>query len=237
MRIDVITLFPEVLEAFLGSSILARARAKGILTVHLHNLRSFAHDKHATVDDRPYGGGPGMVLRPEPLFEAIETVKGLDVPGRVILMSASGRLFTQSIARSLSSHDRLIFVCGHYEGVDQRVVDHAVDEELSIGDYILTNGALAAVVVIDAVARLLPGVLGNEFSPQDESFEHGLLEAPQYTRPQEFRGWRVPDVLLSGNHAQIAQWRRKMAEEKTRRVRPDLWAKCLGKGGSNERTD
>lgn len=220
MRVDVITIFPGMLEGFLRESMMKRAAKLGALDLHLVNLRDFAHDRHKTTDDRPFGGGPGMVMKPEPLFEAIEAVRA---PGcRVILMSPSGRPFGQAVARELSALQHLVLVCGHYEGVDQRVIDALVDEELSIGDYVLTNGALPAAVVVDAVVRLLPGVLGGEGAAEQESFSAGLLEYPQYTRPAEYRGMAVPEVLQGGDHAAIARWRAEQARERTRLRRPDL---------------
>jgi tRNA (guanine37-N1)-methyltransferase len=191
--------------------------------IHLHQLRDYADNKHHTVDDRPYGGGPGMVLKCEPIFAAMEAVQAMDERrGRVVLMSPGGHLLKQSMAVEFSKIPRLILLCGHYEGVDQRVIDQLVEEEISIGDYVLSNGAVAALVVIDAVVRLIPGVLGNEESAVSESFTGDLLEGPQYTRPPEFRGAKVPEQLLTGNHAEIEKWRRQCAQEKTTRVRPDL---------------
>jgi tRNA (guanine37-N1)-methyltransferase len=224
VRIDVITLFPEILRGGVDESILGRAQARGLAEVRLHQLRDYALDKHHIVDDKPYGGGPGMLLKCEPLFRAIEAVRAMHAdPGRVILLSASGRLFRQSLAREWAdAAGRLILVCGHYEGVDDRVREHLADEEVSIGDYVLTNGAVAALVLVDAIVRLLPDAVGNEQSTADESFSQGLIEAPQYTRPEEFRGWRVPEVLLSGHHGKIAAWRHQMSLEKTRALRPDL---------------
>lgn len=226
MRIDVITLFPEILRAVLAESILGRAQRDGVVAIHLHQLRDWAHDKHRTVDSRPYGGGPGMLLRPEPIFEAVEAVQAMAEPrGKVVLLSPSGRLFRQEVAREYREQERLIFLTGHYEGVDQRVLDHLVDEEISIGDYVLTNGALAAAVVIDAAVRLLPGAVGNEQSTEHESFTEtsaGLLEGPHYTRPEDFRGWRVPEVLLSGHHADIEAWRSEQGRLKTSLTRPEL---------------
>jgi tRNA (guanine37-N1)-methyltransferase len=204
----------------LDESIVNRARASGLLDLKIHQLRDWTHDRHKTVDDRPFGGGPGMLLKPEPLFEAIESLRREKT--RVILLSPSGRKFDQAIARELAQQDDLLLVCGSYEGFDERVRESLADDELSIGDYVLTNGALPAMVVIDAVTRLLPGVLGDDESSHDESFSHGLLEYPQYTRPAEFRGMKVPDVLLSGNHAEIEKWRREQAKEKTKKNRPDL---------------
>ncbi|MDQ3620997.1 MAG: tRNA (guanosine(37)-N1)-methyltransferase TrmD [Verrucomicrobiota bacterium] len=220
MRIDILSLFPQITDAALGESIMRRAREKGLASLHSYNLRDWATGKHKTTDDLPYGGGPGMVLKCEPIFAAVEQLR--TPASRVVLLSPGGRRFDQSIAAELARVEHLILLCGHYEGIDQRVIEHLVDEELSIGDYVLTNGAIAAVVVADAVVRLLPGVLGDEASATDDSFATGLLEFPQYTRPVEFRGWRVPDVLLSGHHAEIARWRRDHALEKTRRMRPDL---------------
>ena len=220
MRIDILSLFPQIAAAALGESIMKRAQARGLVEIHSHNLREWATDKHRTTDDTPYGGSQGMVMKCEPVFAAVEALRRPD--SRVILMSPAGRRFDQALAAEYARQPHLILLCGHYEGVDQRIIDHLVDEELSIGDYVLTNGAIAAVVVADAIVRLLPGVLGDEKSAPDDSFSSGLLEFPQYTRPVEFRGWRVPEVLLGGHHAEIAKWRRQMAEEKTRRVRPDL---------------
>lgn len=221
MQIDVITLFPELIEAPMRTSIMGRAVSKGFVTCAAYDLRQHGLGRHAQVDDTPCGGGPGMLLRPEPLFDAFEKIHR---PGcRVIYMSPAGKRFDQATARRLSGEQHLIFLSGHYEGVDQRVIDHWVDEELSIGDYVLTNGTIAAAVVIDAVVRLLPGVLGDDQSSVEESFgESGLLEAPQYTKPAEFRNMKVPDILLGGHHAKITEWRAEQALEKTRRMRPDL---------------
>jgi tRNA (guanine37-N1)-methyltransferase len=220
MRIDIITIFPGMLEGFLRESMMKRAAQKGALDLRLVNLRDFAHDRHQTTDDRPFGGGPGMVMKPEPLFEALEAVR---TPGcRVILMSPAGQPFRQAVAQELSAVPHLVFVCGHYEGVDQRVIDELVDDEISIGDYVLTNGALPAAVVVDAVVRLLPGVLGGEGAAEQESFADGLLEYPQYTRPAVFRGLAVPDILQSGDHAAIARWRADQARARTKERRPDL---------------
>ncbi len=227
MRIDIVTLFPEMALAPLSDSIIRRARDAGIVEVRAHQLRDWSTDKHRRVDDAPCGGGQGMVLQPGPLFAAVEALRGADT--RVILMTPQGRPFRQSAAAELSRENHLLILCGHYEGVDHRVVDALVDEEISIGDYILTNGAIAAAVVCDAVIRLLPGTLGDERSPLDESFSApDMLEAPVYTRPVDFRGRRVPDVLLSGNHARIAEWRKSMAEARTRANRPDLGARRDG---------
>ena len=220
MKIDVLTLFPAMFAGPLDESIVKRARESGLLDLKIHQLRDWAHDRHKTVDDRPFGGGPGMLLKVEPLFEAIESLQR--EKSRVILLSPSGRKFDQAIARELAQQEDLILVCGSYEGFDERVREALADDELSIGDYVLTNGALPAMVVIDAVTRLLPGVLGDDESSHDESFSHGLLEYPQYTRPAEFRGMKVPDVLLSGNHAEIEKWRREQAKLRTEKERPDL---------------
>jgi tRNA (guanine37-N1)-methyltransferase len=220
MRIDVVTLFPAMFAGPLDESIVMRARRAGLLELHLHNLRDYAHDRHKTVDDRPFGGGPGMLLKPEPIFEAVEKLTRPAM--RVILLSPAGRVFNQSVARELAQQEDLLLVSGHYEGFDERIRQELADDELSIGDYILTNGALPAMVIVDAVTRLLPGALGDEESAHEESFSHGLLEYPQYTRPAEFRGLKVPEVLLSGNHAAIARWRVEQAQERTRERRPDL---------------
>ena len=220
MKIDVLTLFPGMFSGPLDESIVGRARETGRLELCLHNLRDYTHDRHRTVDDRPFGGGPGMVLKPEPIFEAVE--KLATETTRVVLLTPSGRLFTQAIARELAAQPHLLLICGSYEGVDERVPQTLADDELSIGDYVLTNGALPAMLVIDAVTRLLPGVLGDDASSADESFSHGLLEYPQYTRPAEFRGLTVPDVLLSGNHAEIARWRAQQSRQRTAERRPDL---------------
>ncbi len=220
MRIDVLTLFPEMFGGPLGHSILKRAVERGVLEVALTNPRDFATDRHRTVDDAPYGGGPGMVMKPGPLFAAAEAVARPGSP--IVLLSPRGRVFTQAVARELAGHDHLVLICGHYEGVDERVRDHLATDELSIGDYVLTGGELAAMVIVDAVARLLPGVLGDDLSSADESHSGGLLEYPQYTRPPEFRGRRVPDALLSGNHALIEGWRRWQSLLVTALHRPDL---------------
>jgi tRNA (guanine37-N1)-methyltransferase len=225
MRIDVITLFPEILGGPLEASILGRAQRAGQVDIQLHQLRDYATDKHHTVDDKPYGGGPGMLLKCEPIFAAVQDVQAKAAPaGRVILLSPGGSKFDQAKARELAGLERLVLLCGHYEGVDERVREHLVDEELCIGDFVLTNGALAALVVIDAVVRLIPHVVGNEASTQSESFsaERPWLEGPQYTRPEEFRGWRVPEILLSGNHGKIEQWSEEQSRLRTEQVRPDL---------------
>jgi tRNA (guanine37-N1)-methyltransferase len=220
MKIDVLTLFPAMFAGPLDESIIRRAREARLLDLKIHNLRDWTHDRHKTVDDRPFGGGPGMLLKPEPLFEAVESLKRERT--KVILFSPGGRKFDQSIARELAAQNDLLLVTGHYEGFDERVRESLADDELSIGDYVLTNGALPAMIVIDAVTRLLPGVLGDDESSHDESFSHGLLEYPQYTRPAEFRGMKVPDVLVSGHHAEIEKWRREQARLRTEKQRPDL---------------
>ncbi len=228
MRIDVITLFPEIVSGPLDASILGRARRGGQAQVELHQLRDYATDKHHTVDGRPYGGGPGMLLKCEPIFAALQDVQAkAPSPGRVILLGPGGAKFDQAKARELAALDRVVLLCGHYEGVDERVREHLVDEELCIGDYVLTNGALAALVVIDAVVRLLPNVVGNEASTLSESFsaEQPGLEGPQYTRPEEFNGWRVPEILLSGHHEKIEAWSREQGLLRTEQARPDLLKK------------
>lgn len=221
MRIDIVTLFPEVALSPLSDSIIQRARAAGIVEVTGHQLRDWSEDKHRRVDDSPCGGGQGMLLKPEPLFAAVEALRGPET--RVLLMTPQGKPFKQAVARELAAAEHLLILCGHYEGVDHRVVEALVDDEISIGDYVLTNGALAAAVVCDAVIRLLPGALGDERSPVDESFSNpNLLEPPAYTRPIEFRGLSVPDVLVSGHHGKIETWKRKNAMSRTLRNRPDL---------------
>src|SRR6266436_9592818 len=221
VRFDIFTLLPEMFRGPLSESILARAQAKGLLEIALHNPRDTTTDRHHIVDDYPYGGGAGMVMKPEPLFAAVEAVyQG----GPIILLDPAGRVFTQAIARELAAEPRITLLCGHYEGIDERVRAHLATDELSIGDYVLTGGELAAMVVVDAVGRLVPGVLGDDASTQEESHSGHVLEYPQYTRPPEFRGWKVPDILLSGHHAQIARWRRKESLRRTRERRPDLFA-------------
>lgn len=220
MKVDILTLFPEICRGPLNESMMKRAQASGQLELRVHDLRDWTTDKHRMADAAPFGGGQGMVMKAEPIFAAVEELKGQE--STVILMTPQGRKFSQPIAQELSRNSHLILVCGHYEGIDHRVAEHLADEELSIGDYVLTNGAIAAVVVVDAVTRLLPGVLGHEQSAANDSFSQGLLEGPQYTRPADFRGWKVPDILLSGNHAEIAQWRKQEALRRTRENRPDL---------------
>jgi tRNA (guanine37-N1)-methyltransferase len=222
VRIDVLTLFPEMFYGVLSSSILGKAIEKNIIEVNLFNIRDFSKDKHRRVDGYPYGGGAGMVMMAQPLYDAINSIKKDSPSARVILTSPKGKRFNQKTARRLSSGKHLVILCGHYEGVDQRIIDSMVDEEISIGDYILTGGELPAMVIIDVVARLIPGVLGSFESLQEESFKRGLLEYPQYTRPAEFMGMKVPAVLLSGNHKEIEKWRRLKALEITLKSRPDL---------------
>ncbi|MDB6147126.1 MAG: tRNA ((1)-)-methyltransferase [Spartobacteria bacterium] len=224
MKIDIVTLFPEMCRAPLSESMMKRAQENGIVDLHIHNLRDWTTDKHHVVDDAPFGGGQGMVMKAEPIFAAVEALRR--EKSVVILMTPQGKRLTQPVARELSKQEHLIIVCGHYEGIDHRVAEHLVDLEISIGDYVLTNGAIAAVVLVDAAVRLLPGVLGHDQSAADDSFSEDLLEGPQYTRPAEFRGWKIPDILLSGNHAEIAAWRKEQAIQRTRKNRPDL----LGSG-------
>lgn len=220
LHIDVITIFPGMLAGFLGESMMKRASNLGAVSFQTIDLRDFTTDRHRTTDDRPYGGGPGMVMKAEPLFKAVASVRRPD--SRVVLMAPVGRVFKQSVARELSACTHLIFICGHYEGIDERVREALVDDEISIGDYVLTNGVLPAAVVIDAVVRLLPGVLGGEGAADQESFSHGQLEYPHYTRPEEFDGRRVPEVLLSGDHAAIKKWRDEQSRLRTTTRRPDL---------------
>lgn len=223
MRFDLFSLFPEVFDSYLNTSILKRAQESGALEVHAHNIRDWAADKHHTTDDTPYGGGGGMVMKPEPIFAAVEGVLlGAKPDCPVILLSPQGRTFTQKIAFELSHHERLALICGRYESVDERIRQHLATDSISIGDYVLTGGELPALVVVDAVTRLLPGVLGDPDAPHADSHATGLLEHPHYTRPPEFRGWRIPDVLLSGNHAEIARWRRQESLRRTLERRPDL---------------
>jgi tRNA (guanine37-N1)-methyltransferase len=220
MKIDVLTLFPGMFAGPLDESIVKRAREAGRLQLAVHQLRDYTHDRHKTVDDKPFGGGPGMLMKPEPVFEAVE--KLAQDGTRVILLGPAGRRFDQQVARELARMAHLLLVCGSYEGFDERIREALADDEISIGDYVLTNGALPAMVIVDAVTRLLPGVLGDDESSRDESFSHGLLEYPHYTRPAEFRGMKVPDVLLSGHHAEIAKWRQEQARLRTASRRPDL---------------
>lgn len=236
MKFHVLTIFPEFFQGPFGHGVLKRAADAGLLELRVHDLRNWTYDRHRSVDDRPFGGGEGMLLKPQPLFEAVEaiwperqaeTFGGDEESRKVILLSAQGRKFDQTVARRLARCEELLLICGRYEGVDERVAEHLADEEISVGDFVLSGGELAAALVVDVVARLLPGVLGNEASSAQESFgdsaeELGLLDCPQYTRPADFRGWKVPEVLLSGNHAEIARWRRQTAREKTARMRPEL---------------
>jgi len=226
MRFDILTIFPEMFASPFEHSILKRAREAGLIDVQLVNIRDFAEDKHHVTDDYPYGGGNGMVMKPEPIAKALRDVEGRSGKGKVILLSPSGKRFDQGIAKGLSAEEHLVLICGRYEGIDERVRESFVDEEISVGDYILTGGELPAMIIIDAVSRLIPGVLGCADSPEEESFSRDLLEYPQYTRPPEFEGKRVPDVLLSGHHAEIVKWRRKEALRKTLIVRPDLLEKA-----------
>ncbi len=220
MRIDVLTLFPEMFSGAMNASMLGRAQANGLLELHTHNIRDYADNKHKKTDDYPFGGGAGMVMMAQPIFDCVEQVL-CGAPARRILMSPRGRMLTPEIARSLAGEERLLLICGHYEGVDERV-SAILDDEISIGDYVLTGGELPAMVLIDCLARFIPGVLGSGESAEDESFSDGLLEYPQYTRPAEFRGMRTPEILLNGHHANIQKWRREQALEKTRAMRPDL---------------
>jgi tRNA (guanine37-N1)-methyltransferase len=224
MRIDILTLFPDICRAPLSASMMKRAQESGAIDLRIHNLRDWTSDKHHVVDDAPFGGGQGMVMKPEPIFAAVEDLQSKieNRKSKIVLMSPTGRKFDQKVAMEFSEESHLIIICGHYEGVDHRVIEHLVDAEISIGDYVLTNGAIAAVILVDAVVRLLPGVLGDEQSAVDDSFSGGLLEGPQYTRPSEFRGWKVPDILLSGNHGAIAKWRKEQARQRTQQNRPDL---------------
>ncbi len=231
MRIDILTLFPQMFQSPFSVGIFKRACDRNLVRVNIHNIRDYTHDKHHTVDDYPHGGGAGMVLKPEPIFEAVESIKADIIPEEevnipIILLTPQGRLFSQQIALELSKYSNLIFICGHYEGVDERVREHLVTDEISIGDYVLSGGELAAMVVIDAVVRLLPGVLGSAASSLDDSHINGHLEYPQYTHPRVYRGWSVPEVLLSGNHAQIAKWRHEQAILRTLERRPELLDKA-----------
>lgn len=220
LRIDIVTLFPAMLDSVLGESILKRAQEAGLVAIRCVNLRDFATGPHRTTDDRPYGGGPGMVMKPEPVFKAVESLR--EPSSKVILMTPQGEPYRQSTAMALSKESHLIFICGHYEGVDERIRTGLADLEISIGDYVLTNGVLSAAVVVDSVVRLLPGALGGEGAADDESFTTGRLEYPQYTRPPDFRGMTIPDILTSGNHAAIAQWRLEQSRQRTQSRRPDL---------------
>lgn len=232
MQFEVFTLLPEIFPPYLESSILQRACQRGLVTVNIHNIRDYTHDKHHTTDDTPYGGGGGMIMKAEPVFKAVETVLGLDAlhprpgPVPVILLDPQGRVFSQSIAEELSRCEKIALICGRYEGVDERIRQHLATDEISVGDYVLTGGELPALILIDAVSRLMPGVLGDPDGATDDSHATGLLEYPHYTRPPEFRGWEVPEILLSGNHAKIAQWRREQSLLRTLARRPDLLEKA-----------
>jgi len=235
MQFEVFTLLPEVFSPYLESSILKRATQRGLISVNIHNIRDYTNDKHHTTDDTPYGGGGGMVMKPEPVFKAVETVLGLashpspsqpdsNIP--IILLTPQGRVFNQRVAKELSSHERIALLCGRYEGVDERIREHLVTDEISIGDYVLTGGELPALMIIDAISRLIPDVLGDPTGAEDDSHSMGLLEYPHYTKPAEFRGWKVPDVLISGNHAKIEKWRREQALLRTFNKRPDMLEKA-----------
>ena len=229
LRIDILTIFPRMLDGILGESMIKRAQQAGLVRIRCVNLRDYATGAHLTTDDRPYGGGPGMVMKPEPVFKAVDDLRGPDT--RVLLMTPQGAPFRQSVARELATASHLLILCGHYEGVDERIREALVDMEISIGDYVLTNGVLPAAVVADAVVRLLPGALGGEGAADDESFTDGRLEYPQYTRPPVYRGMAVPDILVSGNHAEIAKWRLEQSLARTRARRPDLLEET-GDGGA-----
>jgi tRNA (guanine37-N1)-methyltransferase len=230
MQFEVFTLLPEVFPSYLETSILKRARERGLIDVRVHNIREYTHDKHHTTDDTPYGGGGGMVMKPEPVFEAIETVLGLaplsstepasNIP--IILLTPQGRVFNQTIAKELSAYPHIVLLCGRYEGIDERIREHLVTDEISIGDYVLTGGEIPALILIDAISRLLPNVLGDPTGAEDDSHAMGLLEYPHYTRPPEFRGWKAPEILLSGDHSKIEKWRRQQALERTFKKRPDM---------------
>ena len=230
MQFDIFTILPEVFPPYLESSILQRARQRGLIDVRVHNIRDYTRDKHHTTDDTPYGGGGGMVMKPEPVFEAVESVLGTSptqpmlVP--VILLTPQGRVFNQRVAEELSRYERIALLCGRYEGVDERIREHLVTDEVSVGDYVLTGGELPALVIIDALSRLIPGVLGDPEGAQDDSHSMGLLEYPHYTRPPEFRGWSVPEILLSGDHGKIERWRREQALLRTLNKRPDMLEKA-----------
>ncbi len=228
MRIDILCLFPEMFASAFDQSIIKRAKEKGIVDIVTHNIRDYTHDKHHTADDYPYGGGPGMVLKPEPVFEAVEAIKQQlntsEIP--IILLTPQGRLFNQQVAKELALYSHLILICGHYEGIDERVHEHLATDEISIGDYVLSSGELAAMVVVDAVVRLIPGVLGSPMSANNDSHSDGFLEYPQYTRPRVYRGWSIPSILLSGNHREIACWQRHQAILRTAKQRPDLLKKA-----------
>ncbi|MCI0856194.1 MAG: tRNA (guanosine(37)-N1)-methyltransferase TrmD [Chloroflexi bacterium] len=235
MRIDILTLFPEMFQGPLDASIVARAREQGLVEIALHNIRDWAFDKHRRVDDEPYGGGAGMVMKPEPLFAAVEAVQELAEPsGHVVLLTPQGRLLTQEVVEELAGHPRLLLICGRYEGFDERIREHLADDEVSIGDYVISGGEPAAIVLVDALVRRIPDALGNEASLDEESHTRGLLEYAQYTRPAEFRSWQVPDVLLSGNHPKVEKWRRRQSLLRTARRRPDLLSRALKNGAVSE---
>ncbi|MDD2921686.1 MAG: tRNA (guanosine(37)-N1)-methyltransferase TrmD [Anaerolineales bacterium] len=226
MEFDVFTLLPEVFPSYLETSIIKRARERDLIRVRAHNIRDYAHTKHHTTDDTPYGGGGGMVMKPEPVFEALETVLGKETNIPIILLTPQGRIFDQNVAQELSRHPRLAIICGRYEGFDERIREHLVTDEISIGDFVLTGGELPALILIDAISRLLPDVLGDPTGAQDDSHAMGLLEYPHYTRPPEFRGWKIPEILLSGDHAKIDKWRREQALLRTLKKRPDMLEKA-----------
>ena len=232
MQFDIFTILPEVFPPYLESSILLRARQRGLIDVRVHNIRDYTHDKHHTTDDTPYGGGGGIIMKPEPIFEAVESVLGSESgqsspqPVPVILLTPQGRVFNQRVAEELSRYERIALLCGRYEGVDERIREHLVTDEISVGDYVLTGGELPALLMIDAISRLIPGVLGDPDGARDDSHSMGLLEYPHYTRPPEFRGWGVPEVLLSGDHAKIEKWRREQALLRTFNKRPDMLEKA-----------
>jgi tRNA (guanine37-N1)-methyltransferase len=244
MRFDIITIFPDYFGAVFDFGIVRRARAAGLVEIEAHDLRRWTHGRHKVVDDRPFGGGDGMVLKPEPIFEAVEALTGAsdaaslrEAGRRVVLLSPQGRVLTQAVASELARCEQVVIICGRYEGVDERVAEALATDEISIGDYVLSGGEPAAIVLVDAVVRLVPGALGSETSAVNESFSEGLLDFPNYTRPPEFRGMRVPEVLLSGHHAEVANWRRRAAIEKTRRNRPDLLEKAVAKDGAEQSED
>jgi len=226
MQFEVFTLLPEVFPSYLESSIIKRARQNGLLTVNVHNIRDYTHDKHHMTDDTPYGGGGGMVMKPEPVFEAVESILGSQPACPIIMLTPQGRVFSQAIADELSRHEKIALLCGRYEGMDERIREHLVTDEISVGDYVLTGGELPALILIDAVSRLIPGVLGDPDGAIDDSHATGLLEYPHYTRPPEFRGWRVPEILLSGDHGKVDQWRREQSLLRTLARRPDLLEKA-----------
>ncbi len=232
MTFHIVTIFPEFFLGPFNHGVVARAQADKLLEIRVHDLRNWTYDRHRSVDDRPFGGGEGMLLKAQPLFEAVEAIlPARNAKQKVVLLSAQGRPFTQSMAQGFAELDDLVLLCGRYEGVDERVAEHLADDEISIGDFVLSGGELAAAMIVDSVARLLPGVLGNEDSARNESFSvenDGLLDCPQYTRPAEFRGWKVPEVLLGGNHEEIRRWRQQASREKTQRLRPDLFPSRQG---------